>query len=100
MLLHVGLLVEALAAVGARVRARVAVDEQMRGQGAGALEGLAALLALKPGVWKTNPLNSNSRTNSSREKNKRHLTPLFSFLRGKNTSPTCYPLLIITYTQP
>lgn len=38
---------EAFAAVRARIRPCVAVDQQMRGQRAGALEGLAALLALK-----------------------------------------------------
>ena len=45
MLLHVGLLVEPLSAVLARVRARVRVDQEVRGQGGAALERLAALLA-------------------------------------------------------
>lgn len=47
VLLHVALLVESLAAVAAGIRPRVAVYEQMRGEGAGALEALAALFALK-----------------------------------------------------
>jgi len=47
VLLHVALLVEPLAAVVAGVRPRVAVDEQVGGQGAGALEALSALLALE-----------------------------------------------------
>lgn len=47
VLLHVGLLVEALAAVLARVGPRVRVDEQVRGERRGALERLAALLALE-----------------------------------------------------
>ena len=47
VLLHVGLLVEALAAVGARVRARVGVDEQVRGQRGRPLEALQALRALE-----------------------------------------------------
>lgn len=47
VLLHVALLVEPLAAVVAGIRPRVAVDEQVGGQGAGALKALAALLALE-----------------------------------------------------
>lgn len=47
VLLHVRLLMEALAAVLARVGPRVRVDEQVRGQRRGALERLAALLALE-----------------------------------------------------
>ncbi len=47
MLLHVGLLVEALAAVGARVGPGVRVDEQVGRERRGALERLAALLALQ-----------------------------------------------------
>ncbi|KAJ4449542.1 hypothetical protein ANN_00943 [Periplaneta americana] len=47
VLLHVGLLVEALAAELAGVRSRVRVDEQVRGQRGRALERLAALLALQ-----------------------------------------------------
>lgn len=43
MLLHVGLLVEALATVLARIGPCVRVDEQVRGQGRGPLELLAAL---------------------------------------------------------
>ena len=43
MLLHVRLLVEALAAKLARVRARVGVDQQVRGQRRRSLETLAAL---------------------------------------------------------
>lgn len=45
--LHVRLLVEPLAAVLAGVRPRVRVDEQVRGQSGGALEGFPAHLALK-----------------------------------------------------
>ena len=45
VLLHVGLLVEPLAAVLARVRPRVRVDEEVRRQRGAPLEGLAALLA-------------------------------------------------------
>ena len=45
MLLHVRLLVEPLAAVLARVRPRVRVDEEVRGQRRAPLERLAALLA-------------------------------------------------------
>jgi len=47
VLLHVGLLVEALAAELARVGARVGVDEQVRGERRRALERLAALAALE-----------------------------------------------------
>lgn len=47
VLLHVALLVEPLAAVAAGIRPRVAVYEQMRGKGAGALEAFAALFALE-----------------------------------------------------
>lgn len=47
VLLHVALLVEALATIVAWIRPRVAVDEQVGGQSAGALESLAALLALE-----------------------------------------------------
>jgi len=47
VLLHVALLVEPLAAVVAGIRPRVAVDEQVGGQCAGALEALSALLALE-----------------------------------------------------
>ena len=43
--LHVGLLVEPLSAVLARVRPRVRVDEEVRRQRGAPLEGLAALLA-------------------------------------------------------
>lgn len=46
VLLHVGLLMESLAAILAGIRSRVAVDEQMRGEGRGALERFAALFAL------------------------------------------------------
>ena len=42
VLLHVGLLVEALVAVAARERPDVGVDEQVRGERGGALEVLAA----------------------------------------------------------
>lgn len=45
--LHVGLLMEPLAAVLAGVRPRVRVDEQVRGQRGGALEGFATHLALE-----------------------------------------------------
>ena len=45
--LHVGLLVESFAAVGAGIGAGVAVDQQVRGQGGGPLEALPTLLALK-----------------------------------------------------
>ena len=45
--LHVALLVEPLPAVGAGIGSRVTVYEEVRGQGAGSLEGLSALLALK-----------------------------------------------------
>ncbi len=45
--LHIRLLVEPLAAVLAGVRPRVRVDEQVRGEGGGALEWFAAHLALK-----------------------------------------------------
>ena len=47
VLLHVGLLVEALAAVGAGVRARVGVDQHVRGQGGRPLEPLPTLPALE-----------------------------------------------------
>ena len=47
VLLHVGLLVEALAAELARVRTRVGVDEQMCGQRGRALEALATLATLE-----------------------------------------------------
>lgn len=47
VLLHVGLLMEALAAISAWIGTRIAVNQQMRGQCAGTLEGLAALLALR-----------------------------------------------------
>ena len=43
--LHVGLLVEPLSAVLARVRPRVRVDEEVRGERGAPLERLAALLA-------------------------------------------------------
>lgn len=45
VLLHVRLLVEPLAAVLARIRPRVGVDEQVSGERGGALEALAADLA-------------------------------------------------------
>ena len=45
VLLHVGLLVEPLSAVLARVRPRVRVDEEVRGERGAPLERLAALLA-------------------------------------------------------
>lgn len=45
--LHVGLLVEPLAAVGAGVWAGVTVDQEVRREGGGALEALPTLLALK-----------------------------------------------------
>ena len=45
MLLHVGLLVEPLSAVLARVGPRVRVDEEVRREGRAPLERLAALLA-------------------------------------------------------
>lgn len=47
VLLHVGLLMESLAAILAGIRPGIAVDEQMRGEGRGALERLAALFALQ-----------------------------------------------------
>lgn len=47
VLLHVGLLMESLAAILAGIRSRIAVDEQMRGEGRGALERFAALFALQ-----------------------------------------------------
>lgn len=47
VLLHVGLLMESLAAILAGIRSGIAVDEQMRGEGRGALERLAALFALQ-----------------------------------------------------
>ena len=46
VLLHVGLLVEPFAAEGAGVGPGVAVDEEVRGQGAAPLEGFAALWTL------------------------------------------------------
>lgn len=46
MLLHVGFLVKSFAAVLARVRSRVRVDQQVSGQRGRALESLAALFAL------------------------------------------------------
>lgn len=42
VLLHVRLLVEPLPAVLARIRPRVGMDEQMRGERGGALEALTA----------------------------------------------------------
>lgn len=42
VLFHVGLLVEPLSAVMTRIRPRVRVDEQVRGQCGGTLEALAA----------------------------------------------------------
>ena len=52
VLLHVGLLMEALPAVLARVRARVRVDEQMRGQRGRALEAFPADLTVEaPLLW-------------------------------------------------
>ena len=54
VLLHVGLLVEALAAELARVGARVGVDEQVRGERRRALERLAALAALERPVGAVN----------------------------------------------
>lgn len=47
VLLHITLLMESLAAVAAGIRPRVAVDEQMGGEGAGALEAFAALFAFE-----------------------------------------------------
>lgn len=47
VLLHVGLLMESLATVLAGIRSRIAVDEQMRGEGRGTLERFAALFALQ-----------------------------------------------------
>ena len=47
VLLHVRLLVEPLATVLTGVGPRVAVDQQVGGQGGGALETLPTLLALK-----------------------------------------------------
>lgn len=47
MLLHVGLLVEPLAAVLAGVGPRVRVDQEVSGQRARPLEALPALLALR-----------------------------------------------------
>lgn len=47
VLLHVGLLVEALAAKLARVRSGVRVDQQVCGQRGRPLERLAALFALQ-----------------------------------------------------
>ena len=47
VLLHVGLLVEPLPAVLARVRPRVRVDQEVRGEGGAALETLAALITLR-----------------------------------------------------
>ena len=45
VLLHVGLLVEPLSAVLARIGPSVGVDEEVRGERGAPLEGLAALLA-------------------------------------------------------
>lgn len=47
MLLHVRLLVEPLPTILARVRPGVRMDQEVSGQCAGSLEGLATLLALK-----------------------------------------------------
>lgn len=47
VLLHVGLLMKALAAVLARVGSRVRVDQQVCGEGGAPLKALAALLALQ-----------------------------------------------------
>ena len=47
VLLHVGFLMETLAAVHARVRSRVGMDEQVRGQCRRALEAFAAGFTLK-----------------------------------------------------
>ena len=47
MLLHVGLLVKSLAAILARVRSRIGVDEQMRRQSGRALESFPALTTLE-----------------------------------------------------
>ena len=47
VLLHVGFLMEALPAVLARVRARVRVDEQVRGQRGRALEAFPADLTVE-----------------------------------------------------
>lgn len=47
VLLHVALLVKPFAAVRAGIWSRITVDEEMRGQSAGPLESLPALLALK-----------------------------------------------------
>lgn len=46
MLLHVGLLVESLAAVAAGIRPRITVNQQMSRQCAAPLECFATLLAL------------------------------------------------------
>jgi hypothetical protein len=46
MLLHVGLLVESLAAVAAWIRPRITVDQQMSRQGAAPLERFSTLLTL------------------------------------------------------
>lgn len=47
VLLHVALLVKPFAAVRAGIWSRITVDEEMRGQSAGPLKCLSALLALK-----------------------------------------------------
>jgi len=47
VLLHVGLLVEPLAAELARIGARVGMNEQVRGEGRRALEALATLATLE-----------------------------------------------------
>lgn len=52
MLLHVGLLMEPFATELARVRSRVRVDQQMRGQRRGPLERFTAKVAL----WKNHVL--------------------------------------------
>jgi hypothetical protein len=59
VLLHVGLLVEALPAVLARVGPRVGVDEEVRGERRRALEALSALLALQ----KTSNVNATKSLN-------------------------------------
>jgi hypothetical protein len=68
VLLHVGLLVEALATELARVGSRVRVDQQVRGESGRTLEGLAALFALEhllhvvngPATWQQEALKSGS----------------------------------------
>lgn len=103
VLLHVGLLVEALATVGARIRTCVAVDEQMRGQGAGALEGLAALFALRKRESEKTVVTFRIPKITINKTPVRSLDP-FSFrnyrLQKKTTHhPLAYPLLIITRTH-